>query len=160
MLHLIDEGNKSSHSVAQQLWIDHNAQKGNNLVTSSVRRKLSVFGTISDVIHHCTLFKIEVCSSFSTCSVIGEHCMFNDEYKNSRSKCGFVGTVRKMTSVTIVEPKLQLRLIQKTVLDDEYGLPHQVSCGSFLPVPFDDNLPDLGESDIAIIGSQQNLARK
>ncbi len=126
----------------------------------SVRQKLSLFGRIGDAIHHCTLFKIEVCSSFSTCSVFGKHCMYNDEYKNSRSKCGFVGSVQKMTSVTIVEPKLQLRSIQKTVLDDQYGLPHQVSCGSFLPAPFDYNLPDLGDSDIAIIGSQQNLSRK
>ncbi len=85
--------------------------------------------------------------------------MFNDEYKNSRSNCGFVGSVQKMSSVTIVEPKLQLRSIQKTVLDDQYGLPHQVSCGAFLPVPFDNNLPDLGDSDVAIIGSQQNLSR-
>ena len=115
---------------------------------------------ISDVICHCTLFKIEVCSSFSTCSVLGEHCMFNDEYKNSRSKCGFVGTIRKMKSVATVEPKLQLRSIQKTVLDDQYGLPHQVSCGSFLPVLLDDNLPNLGDSDVAIIGSQQNLSRR
>jgi len=139
VLRLIDEGNESSHSVARQLWIDHNAQNGNNLVQSSFRQKLSVFGTISDIIHHCTLFKIEVCSSFSICSVLGEDCMFNDAYKNSRSKCGFVGTVRKSTSVTIVEPKVQLRSIQKTVLDDQYGLPHQVSCGTFLPVPFEDN---------------------
>ncbi len=79
VLHLIDEGNKSSHSVAGQIWIDHNAQKGNNFVTSSVWQKLSLFGMISDVICHCTLFKIEVCSSFSTCSVLGKHCMFNDE---------------------------------------------------------------------------------
>ncbi len=85
--------------------------------------------------------------------------MFNDEYKNSRSNCGFVVTVRKSTSVTIVEPKIQLRSIQKTVLNDQYGLPHQVSCGSFLPVPFEDNLPDLCDSDVAIIGSQQNLSR-
>ena len=80
--------------------------------------------------------------------------MFNDAYKNSRSKCGFVGTIRKSTSVTIVAPKVQLRSIQKTVLNGQYGLPYQVSCGSFLPVPFDDNLPNLGNSDIAIIGSQ------
>ncbi len=64
-----------------------------------------------------------------------------------------------MTSVPIVDPNLQLRSIQKTVLDDQYGLPHQVSCGSFLPVPFDDDLPNLGDSDVAIIGSQQNLSR-
>ncbi len=93
VLHLIDEGNESSHSVVQQLWIDHNAQKGNNLVTSSVQQKLSLFGTVSDVICHCTLFKIEVCSSFSTCSVLGKHCMYNDEYKNSRSKRGFVESI-------------------------------------------------------------------
>ena len=37
VLRLIDEGNKSSHSVAQKLWIDHNVQKGNNLVQSSFR---------------------------------------------------------------------------------------------------------------------------
>ena len=61
--------------------------------------------------------------------------------------------------VPIVDPNLQLRLIQKTVLDDQYGLPHQVSCGLFLHVPFDDNLPNLGDSDVAIIGSQQNLSR-
>ena len=71
VLRLIDEGNESSHSVARKLWIDHNAQNGNNLVQSSVRQNLSLFGTISDVIHHCTLFKIEVCSSFSICSVLG-----------------------------------------------------------------------------------------
>jgi hypothetical protein len=52
-----------------------------------------------------------------------------------------------------------LRSIQKTVLDDQYGLPHQVSCGSFLPVPFEDNIQDLGDSEVAIIGSQQNLSR-
>ncbi len=86
--------------------------------------------------------------------------MYSDEYKKSRSKCGFVGSIQKMTSVPIVDPNLQLRSIQKTVLDDQYGLPHQVSCGSFLPVSFDDNLPNLGESDVAIIGSQRNLAIK
>ncbi len=124
---------------------------------SSVLQKLSLFGTISDIICDCSLFKIEVCSSFSTCSVLGKHCMFNDEYKNSRSKCGFVGSVWKMSSVTIVDPNLQLRSIQKTVLDDQYGLPHQVSCGSFLPVPLDDNQLNLGDSDVTIIGSQQNV---
>ena len=30
-LRLINEGNESSHSVARKLWIDHNAQNGNNL---------------------------------------------------------------------------------------------------------------------------------
>ena len=59
VLHLIVEGNESSHSVVQQLWIDHNAQKGNNLVTSSVQQKLSLFEMIGDVICYCTLFKIE-----------------------------------------------------------------------------------------------------
>ena len=113
VLRLIDKGNESSHSVARKLWIDHNVQKGNNLVQSSFRQKLSVFGTISDVIHHCTLLKIEVCSSFSICSVLGKHCMFNDAYKNSRSKCGFVGTVWKSTSVTIVEPKSSIEINPK-----------------------------------------------
>ena len=65
-----------------------------------------------------------------------------------------------LLEVTIVEPKVQLRSIKQTVLDDQYGLPHQVSCGSFLPVPFEDNLPNLGDSEVAIIGSQRNVSRK
>ena len=35
VLRLINKGNESSHSVAQKIWIGHNAQNGNNLVQSS-----------------------------------------------------------------------------------------------------------------------------
>lgn len=57
-----------------------------------------------------------------------------------------------------------MRSIQKTGLDEWYGLPQQVSSGSYLHVPMEepmkDHLPLHPDCDVLIIGSQQNVSRK
>lgn len=123
------------------------------------QEKLSLFGAIGDAICHCSLFKIEVCSSFSECSVLDKHCTYTDDYKNSISNSGFVESIQKMPWVAIVEPYSELRSIQKIVLDEQCRLPRQVNCGLYLHVPLEDHLSICGDHDITIIGLQWNVTR-